>query len=364
MTRHIAQRADGGLQQIPDWGAESSEKGDGAHFLTEAAPVTAEAPLPLGREASVKGGGGRSFFTQRRWPSRKMLRERTDIIDQHFYGRSTESVNLKDMLNARPAVKAFGASDRRLAWEFRHKESLPTLLEAHEIVKDALQRWQGRSMISLYGQPGHLKEGVDWNKIDQAGLMGFYQWGQVRDPMAGLHRALGLWKRHFDWAVESVHRGLITPDLHGQDVLVVGSKTAGDILFMAGLGANVTAVEEDPYAAYAARELVALVEAHTTILSQSPYKMNENWHHQFDIIYGTGFAADLEDPLAFLEMCYRSLKRKGRMVIKTLSQTGMDAVSGQEAQQVCADVQQTLYGEDLTENWLAPTRETLGRLIA
>ncbi|MEZ0370547.1 MAG: methyltransferase domain-containing protein, partial [Candidatus Sericytochromatia bacterium] len=112
----------------------------------------------------------------------------------------------------------------------------------------------------------------------------------------------------------------------GCKVLDVGCWTGGDALILAGLGANVLALEEHPVSARAAAELCARVGAAVEVRQTSLYHDRQDWKQSFDFIYCAGVVYHVTDPLLLLRILFAYLKPGGSVLIETKSAQGEGSI--------------------------------------
>lgn len=84
-----------------------------------------------------------------------------------------------------------------------------------------------------------------------------------------LSRGGAMRSRHTEISAEALRFGMLPTSLKDKQVLDVGCWSGGDLLVLAGLAGQVTAIEEHPIAAQAAQRLVALLGLNTPVLETS-----------------------------------------------------------------------------------------------
>lgn len=190
-----------------------------------------------------------------------------------------------------------------------------------------------------------------WHDAAQSTFRGFFTWGHDHDFGHGVIRSGAMGPRHVEICTESISRGLLPTDLAGKSVLDIGCWSGGDVLILAGLGAQVTALEEHPASAASARRLFELCGCPAEVVHGSLYQENADWAGKFDVIYCSGVVYHVTDPLLFLRICFAYLRPGGRLVLETKAEAGEGSNCG--------------YSGTLVKgwNWYAPTRMALGRWL-
>jgi 2-polyprenyl-3-methyl-5-hydroxy-6-metoxy-1,4-benzoquinol methylase len=238
-------------------------------------------------------------------------------------------------------------------------EAMP-LAQALERVEAALAEWRAPTKAAAQAmfdtlQAAHPDQHAPddfWHSAASKGFRDFFVWGHDHDFGHGVRRSGAMGARHKEITSESMSLGMLPADLGGAEVLDVGCWSGGDLLILAGLGARVTAIEEHPLAAAAARRLCALVGCPAEILSSSLYADRLEWKRKFDLVYCSGVIYHVTDPLLLLRICFAYLKTGGRLVIETKMMEG--------------DGSACSYSGIVEKgwNWYAPTREAMGRWLA
>lgn len=242
---------------------------------------------------------------------------------------------------------------------FTQADELIPLQTAERIVQEAMQKWQASDQQTAESfNATLLKEFPDtaepdsfWHEASDLGFRDFFSWGHDHDFGFGFKRNGAMGSRHIEIVSESLSRGMLASNLTGKKVLDIGCWSGGDLLLLAGLGAEVTAIEEHTRSAASARRLCELVGCNTTIHEKSLYHDRQDWKHKFDIIYCSGVIYHVTDPILFLRICFAYLKVGGSLIIETKSH---DA-----ERSICS------YSGSLEKgwNWFAPSSEALGRWL-
>jgi len=179
----------------------------------------------------------------------------------------------------------------------------------------------------------------------------FFVWVHNHEFAPGVTRSGAMGDRHKEITSELISLGMMPSDLQGKEVLDVGCWSGGDLLILAGLGADVMAIEEHPIAAAAATMLCEQLDCNAPIIRDSLYQDKPEWKQRFDMVYCSGVIYHVTDPLLLLRICFAYLKPGGRLVLETKMQEGEEAVCG--------------YAGTLEKgwNWYAPTGQSLGRWL-
>lgn len=233
------------------------------------------------------------------------------------------------------------------------------LSKAREQVESAINSWQSSSeddakkLFNFLNEtyPDHHAPDDFWVTASSKSFRDFFVWGHNHNFGHGLLRFGAMGDRHLEITSELISLGMMPNDLKGQKVLDIGCWSGGDALILAGLGAEVEAIEEHPLAAAAARDLMGLVHCKTPIHSLSAYKDQPQWKHKFDMVYCCGVIYHVTDPMLLLRICFAYLKPGGRLVLETKMQEGTSSV--------CS------YSGTVEKgwNWYAPTQEAMGRWL-
>jgi SAM-dependent methyltransferase len=144
---------------------------------------------------------------------------------------------------------------------------------------------------------------------------------------------------------------MLPSNLQDKQVLDVGCWSGGDLLILAGLGGRVSAIEEHPVAARAARRLLELLGLNAPVVQTSLYAESREWAGKFDYAYCSGVVYHVTDPLLLLRILFAYLKPGGDVFIETKSTTGEGSI--------CS------YSGTLEKgwNWYAPNETALGRWL-
>lgn len=234
-----------------------------------------------------------------------------------------------------------------------------TTEEATARVAASLARWQagtpaesGRIADALAQEfPDQAAPDGFWHAQSNQAFRDFFVWGHDHDFGHGVTRRGAMGPRHVEIIAEALAHGMLPGDLAGLDVLDVGCWTGGDLLALAGMGARVTAIEEHPAAAAAARRLLALLNLDAPVNSDSVYRDRRDWAGRFDLVYCSGVVYHVTDPLLFLRILFAYLKPGGRIFLETKAAPG--------AAGLCT------YSGTMEKgwNWYAPDATALGRWL-
>ena len=245
--------------------------------------------------------------------------------------------------------------------EFRLREATQVMpIEAAtSIVEGALQRWQAATAAAAQRRheqlldefPDTAAPAVYWHSAANSTFKDFFTWGHDHDFGHGVMRPGAMGPRHIEIASEAISQGMLPPDLKGLTVLDVGCWSGGDLLILAGLGADVVALDEHTVSAESARRLCALVDCPAQIVTGSLFRDREDWRQRFDIVYCAGVIYHVTDPLLFLRICFAYLKPGVQIVVETKA--------------YCSEGSFCQYAGTLEKgwNWYSPTREALGRWL-
>ena len=227
------------------------------------------------------------------------------------------------------------------------------------LVARALARWQAPNARAakdvaatlLKEFPDQARPDDFWHSEAAGAFRDFFVWGHDHDFGHGRRRAGAMGPRHVEITSEALHLGLLPPSLAGRQVLDVGCWTGGDLLILAGLGGHVTAVEEHPVAAKAARRLLELIGLDAPVLQASLYADNREWAGRFDYAYCSGVIYHVTDPLLLLRILFAYLKPGGEILVETKAVAGEGGLCG--------------YSGTLEKgwNWYAPDGTALGRWL-
>jgi 2-polyprenyl-3-methyl-5-hydroxy-6-metoxy-1,4-benzoquinol methylase len=238
-------------------------------------------------------------------------------------------------------------------------DEIVPLHEARRLVESSMAQWKPRSKDDaekmfdtlLREHPDHHSPEDFWHSASSKAFRDFFVWGHHHDFGHGFSRSGAMGNRHLEIASELISLGMMPSDMKGQRVLDIGCWSGGDLLILAGLGAQVEAIEEHPLAAAAANKLIQLVGCDSTIHSLSAYQDRQSWKQSFDMVYCCGVIYHVTDPLLLLRICFAYLKPGGRVVIETKMLDGLGAG--------CS------YSGNVEKgwNWFSPTYETMGRWL-
>jgi 2-polyprenyl-3-methyl-5-hydroxy-6-metoxy-1,4-benzoquinol methylase len=243
--------------------------------------------------------------------------------------------------------------------EFKFTNPLPVMsfLDANNIIENALKRFliTDKNDSKLVYQtmktdfPDDEYPEFFWESASELSFRNFFTWGHYHDFGNNYIRNGAMGKRHIEIMTEALQYGLIKSDYLNKNVLDVGCWTGGDLIILAGLGADVTAIEEHPVAAKAAIKLAELLKINCNIISESLYSENSKFITNFDSIYCSGVVYHVSDPLLFFRILFTYLKVGGELFIETKSTNSDD--------NLCS------YSGTMEKgwNWYAPNEVVLGR---
>jgi 2-polyprenyl-3-methyl-5-hydroxy-6-metoxy-1,4-benzoquinol methylase len=230
---------------------------------------------------------------------------------------------------------------------------------AEGIVAAALAKWQAitkekaqRVALTLEKEfPDQARPDDFWHSESSGAFRDFFVWGHNHDFGCGITRAGAMDARHMEITAEALHLGMLPSDLKGKQVLDVGCWSGGDLLVLAGLGAQVTAMEEHPIAARATRRLLDLLGLEAPVVEASLYADKQEWAGRFDYAYCSGVIYHVTDPLLLLRILFAYLKPGGEVFLETKAATGEGSV--------CS------YSGTLEKgwNWYAPNETAFGRWL-
>ena len=243
--------------------------------------------------------------------------------------------------------------------DFRTAKEAMAAAAASALVHRAIERWslptpeQAKAVLAALHEefPDGLPPETHWHRGAGAPFTSSFTWGHDHDFGFGHRRSGAMATRHLEILSECLGSGLIEPDLSGKRVLDVGCWTGGDALVLAGLGAEVLAIDEHALSAAAARRLAELVGASIAVEARSLYEEHAGWVGQFDYVYLSGVIYHVTDPMLALRICHAYLRPGGRLIVETKA--------SDQAGSLCE------YSGTLEKgwNWFAPTREALGRWL-
>ena len=227
----------------------------------------------------------------------------------------------------------------------------------NNIVAEALAKWQAatpeeaRRIATILELEFSDQARPDdfWHSESSGAFRDFFVWGHNHDFGHGITRAGAMGSRHMEITAEALRLGMLPSNLKGKQVLDVGCWSGGDLLVLAGLGGQVTAMEEHPIAARAARRLLDLLGLKASVVETSLYADKQEWAGRFDYVYCSGVIYHVTDPMLLLRVMFAYLKPGGEVFIETKGAAGEGSV--------CS------YSGTLEKgwNWYAPNETALGR---
>ena len=228
---------------------------------------------------------------------------------------------------------------------------------ANDIVTRALAQWEAatpeeaRRIASILENefPDQAKPDDFWHSQSSVAFRDFFVWGHNHNFGCGVSRAGAMGPRHIEITTEAMRLGMLPTSLQGKQVLDVGCWSGGDLLVLAGLGGQVTAMEEHPIAAKAARRLMDLLGLKAPVIESSLFTDKQEWAGQFDYAYCSGVIYHVTDPMLLLRILFAYLKPGGDVFIETKGAAGEGSI--------CS------YSGTLEKgwNWYAPNETALGR---
>lgn len=242
---------------------------------------------------------------------------------------------------------------------FPEPEPVMSRVAAEGLVAAALDSWKAttrdeadRVAAALEKEfPDQARPDGFWHSESSGAFRDFFVWGHNHDFGCGVTRAGAMDARHTEITSEALHLGMLPPDLKGKQVLDVGCWSGGDLLVLAGLGGQVTAMEEHPVAAKATRRLLELIGLDAPVVEASLYADKQEWAGRFDYAYCSGVIYHVTDPLLLLRILFAYLKPGGAVFLETKATTGEGSVCN--------------YSGTLEKgwNWYAPNETALGRWL-
>lgn len=230
---------------------------------------------------------------------------------------------------------------------------------ASELVAKALAKWMTTTledacrMDSILAKefPDQAQPDDFWHSQSSIAFRDFFVWGHNHDFGCGVTRAGAMGSRHIEVTSEALRLGMLPVSLQGKQVLDVGCWSGGDLLVLAGLGGQVTAMEEHPLAAKAACRLLELVGVDATVIESSLFDDRQDWAGQFDYAYCSGVIYHVTDPMLLLRILFAYLKPGGEVFLETKGAVGEGSLCG--------------YSGTLEKgwNWYAPNETALGRWL-
>ena len=247
--------------------------------------------------------------------------------------------------------------NRTKEYQFKDAVELVRESDATAVVESALSKWEAASEEEAI----RLKKTMDsehpdqssptgyWHENSEQDFVDFFTWGHDHDFGFGQKRQGAMSTRHIEIVSESIQYGFLDADLSGTRILNVGCWTGGDLLALAGMGAEMSAIEEHKGSAAAANRLCELGGCDVKITSDSLYTENKDWCQKFDVVYISGVIYHVTDPMLALRICFSYLADGGRIVVETKA----SSLEGSYCE----------YAGTLEKgwNWYAPTKDALGR---
>jgi 2-polyprenyl-3-methyl-5-hydroxy-6-metoxy-1,4-benzoquinol methylase len=240
---------------------------------------------------------------------------------------------------------------------FPAPEPVMTRASADGIVASIMADWQLKTaeealqVSSILAQefPDQAPPDGFWHDASSVAFRDFFVWGHNHDFGHGISRAGAMSTRHMEITAEALELGMLPSRLDGKQVLNVGCWSGGDSLVLAGLGGEITCVEEHPIAARAARRLSELLGLDAQVVEASLYQDRPDWAAKFDYVYCSGVIYHVTDPLLFLRILFAYLKPGGRVFLETKAIAGEGSACG--------------YSGTMEKgwNWYAPNETALGR---
>jgi len=228
---------------------------------------------------------------------------------------------------------------------------------AGDIVAKALARWEAatpeeaRRIAAILAEefPDQAKPDDFWHSQSSVAFRDFFVWGHDHSFGGNVRRTGAMGPRHVEITTEALRLGMLPTSLKGKQVLDVGCWSGGDLLVLAGLGGHVTAMEEHPIAASAARRLIELLGLEAPVIESSLFADKQEWAGHFDYAYCSGVIYHVTDPMLLLRILFAYLKPGGEVFIETKGAEGEGSI--------CS------YSGTLEKgwNWYAPNETALGR---
>lgn len=199
--------------------------------------------------------------------------------------------------------------------------------------------------------PDHEDPNKFWERGANRGFKDFFVWGHNHDFGFGNVRQGAMGTRHIEITSELISLGMLSPSLTGKELLGVGCWTGGDQLVLNALGARTTAVEEHQIAANACEFLFSALNVTNHMVKSSAYLDDMSMARCFDVVYCSGVAYHVTDPLLLLRILFCYLKVTGSIVIETKSSNFEGSALS--------------YSGTLEKgwNWYAPNEEALFRWL-
>lgn len=242
---------------------------------------------------------------------------------------------------------------------FQEPQQVISREAAGNIVAHALTQWEAatpeeaRRISSILENefPDQAKPDDFWHSQSSIAFRDFFVWGHNHNFGYGVSRAGAMGPRHVEITTEAIRLGMLPASLQGKQVMDVGCWSGGDLLVLAGLGGQVTAMEEHPIAAKAARRLIDLLGVKAPVIEASLFAEKQEWAGKFDYVYCSGVIYHVTDPMLLLRILFAYLKPGGDVFIETKGTTGEGSL--------CS------YSGTLEKgwNWYAPNETALGRWL-
>jgi len=146
-----------------------------------------------------------------------------------------------------------------------------------------------------------------------------FQWGHNHDFGHGLELRGRMGDRHIDLLAAFVDHYDLPLDLSGRRVLDIGVWTGGSSLLLAGMGAEVVAIEE--VAKYA--EMVNYLaksfgmQAKLKCYPRGLYEVLPRFADEFDFVHYAGVIYHVTDPVLSLRLIFGALKNGGTVFLET-----------------------------------------------
>jgi 2-polyprenyl-3-methyl-5-hydroxy-6-metoxy-1,4-benzoquinol methylase len=230
---------------------------------------------------------------------------------------------------------------------------------ADDLVAKALVKWQAttpeeahRIAATMAREfPDQARPEDFWHSESSGAFRDFFVWGHNHNFGYGITRIGAMDARHVEITAEAIRLGMLAASLKDKQVLDVGCWSGGELLILAGLGGQVTAIEEHPIAARATRRLVELLGLEALVVETSLYADRQEWAGRFDYAYCSGVIYHVTDPMLLLRVLFAYLMPGGEVFVETKSATGEGSV--------CS------YSGTLEKgwNWYAPNETALGRWV-
>ena len=256
-------------------------------------------------------------------------------------------------------VQADRIRDAAIEQTFSKPESVMSREIAEARIAAALARWQptvpeeSRRIAAILEKefPDQAQPDAYWYSESSGAFRDFFVWGHDHDFGHGFTRRGAMGPRHAEITAEALQFGMLPSNLSSKRVLDVGCWSGGDLLVLAGLGGQVTAIEEHPIAARATRRLLDLLGVRAEVLETSLYRDKPKWANQFDYAYCSGVIYHVTDPLLLLRILFAYLKPGGEVFVETKAIAGEGSVCG--------------YSGTMEKgwNWYAPNEAALGRWL-